>query len=63
MLQKDEATADRLSRQFRHADNTRFLRRLPGFELERELPEELLELLSELQKAENVRVHRVERHK
>lgn len=61
MLQKDGSTADELSRQFRHADNTRFLRRLPGFELERELPEELLELLSELQEAENARVNRVGR--
>jgi len=45
-------TAQLISRQLRNADNARFLRRLPGFELQRELPSQLLDLLCKLQETE-----------
>ncbi|WEX09332.1 hypothetical protein [Chelativorans sp. AA-79] len=58
MLRKDgkaedaSDTAQLISRQIRHADNARFLRRLPGFELQRELPSQLVDLLCNLQDTE-----------
>ena len=41
-----------ISRQIRNADNKRFLRRLPGLELERDLPSQVLDLLRKLQEVE-----------
>jgi hypothetical protein len=46
-------TAQLISRQIRHAENARFLRRLPGFEVKRELPSQMVDLLGELQEAES----------
>ncbi len=45
-------TARLIFRQVRRAENTRFLRRLPGFTLDCELPNRLRELLGHLQEAE-----------
>ncbi|WP_309085966.1 hypothetical protein [Chelativorans sp.] len=64
MLRRDEKadgaseTARLISRQIRHAENARFLRRLPGFELQRELPGSLLDLLCKLQEAESASAQR-----
>ena len=41
-----------ISRQIRRAENARFLRRLPGFELRRDMPDQWLDLLRKLQEAE-----------
>jgi len=59
MLRKDERagsvseTARLICRQIRHAENARFLRRMPGFELKREMPSEIVDLLCRLQEVES----------
>jgi hypothetical protein len=45
--------AQLISRQIRHAENARFLRRLPGFEVKRELPPQMVDLLGKLQEVES----------
>ena len=51
-MQKDRSTAEVLSRQIRHAENARFLRRMPGFALDQSMPQEIESLLGKLQEAE-----------
>lgn len=51
-MQKDRSTAEVLSRQIRHAENARFLRRMPGFTLDQSVPQEIETLLGKLQEVE-----------
>lgn len=51
-MQKDRNTAEVLSRQIRHAENARFLRRMPGFTLDQSMPDEIESLLGKLQEVE-----------
>ena len=44
-----------ISRQLRRAENARFLGRLPGFEVRRELPSQIANLLMTLQEVESSR--------
>ncbi|WP_161782003.1 hypothetical protein [Nitratireductor basaltis] len=41
-----------MSRQIRHAENARFLRRMPGFTLDQSVPQEIETLLGKLQEVE-----------
>ena len=58
VLRKDDRvmsvpeTARLIYRQIRHAENARFLHKLPGFELPREMPREIVDLLYRLRKAD-----------
>jgi len=64
MLRRNEQAGDGpgtgrlISRQIRSADNARLLRRLPGFELQRDLPSQLVDLLCKLQETESAHLSR-----